>query len=129
MSTSKQKTITPGNVQEKISKRVSNTTKLLETKQHLDFSNSIGALEGYEPDDYQNHLMELFTAGLITQKQCQAAGHAYILSKEKIDDEFFDAMGKPTPEQEAFFEDRRKQGLGVGLDEDDNLVYQTPETP
>ena len=31
-----------------------------------------------------------------------------------------------TPESKAFFADRIKRGVGVGLDEDDNLTYQTP---
>ena len=32
-------------------------------------------------------------------------------------------MGQPGPDEEAFLERLRRLGLGVGLDEDGNLVY------
>ncbi|MEY8802958.1 hypothetical protein AB9K35_22020 [Leisingera sp. XS_AS12] len=40
---------------------------------------------------------------------------------------FTDSMGKPGPEEEAFFARRRRFGLGVGLDAAAKLVYQDPE--
>jgi len=52
------------------------------------------------------------------------------LSAEEGDvffDEFSQSLETETPEQIAFFEDRKSRGLGVGLDENDNLIYQTPE--
>ncbi len=33
-----------------------------------------------------------------------------------------DKMAVPGPNEEAFFEERRRKGLGVGLDDDGNLV-------
>lgn len=42
-------------------------------------------------------------------------------------EEFSDSMWRPSPEMEAFFADRRRRGVGVGLDEKGNLVHQTPE--
>lgn len=45
--------------------------------------------------------------------------------QEVFFDEFANAMWESTPEQEAFFAARRKAGLGVGLDENDNLVFAT----
>ncbi len=44
--------------------------------------------------------------------------------QEVFFDEFADAMWQETPEQQAFFAERRESGLGVGLDENDKLVYQ-----
>ncbi|MFG6660875.1 hypothetical protein [Sulfitobacter sp. 915] len=38
-------------------------------------------------------------------------------------DWFFKKMDQAGPDEEAFFERRRRLGLGVGLDEDGNLVY------
>lgn len=35
-----------------------------------------------------------------------------------------DSMWETSEEEEAFYAERRKQGLGVGLDENDDLVYQ-----
>jgi|SRR6056297_468573 len=42
-------------------------------------------------------------------------------------DSFTDLMGEPGPEEEAFFADRRRRGLGVGLDENGNLVRAEPD--
>ena len=42
-------------------------------------------------------------------------------------DRFTDLMGEPGPEEEAFFADRRRRGLGVGLDEKGNLVHAEPD--
>ncbi|WP_282026293.1 TA system antitoxin ParD family protein [Limimaricola cinnabarinus] len=42
-------------------------------------------------------------------------------------DRFTDLMGEPGPEEEAFFADRRRRGLGVGLDEEGNLVHAKPD--
>lgn len=42
-------------------------------------------------------------------------------------DRFTDLMGKPGPEEDAFFADRRRRGLGVGLDEKGNLVRAEPD--
>ncbi|SHF92530.1 ParD-like antitoxin of type II toxin-antitoxin system [Loktanella atrilutea] len=39
-----------------------------------------------------------------------------------------EATSHPTKEAEAFFEDRRRRGLGVGLDENGHLVRQKPAT-
>ncbi len=36
---------------------------------------------------------------------------------------FIEKMGQPGPGEEAVFERLRRLGLGVGLDEDGNLVY------
>lgn len=47
--------------------------------------------------------------------------------QEVFFDEFADSLWEVTPEQEDFFAERKKAGLGVGLDENDNLVYQQPE--
>lgn len=38
--------------------------------------------------------------------------------------DFSDSLWEASAEEKAFYNERRKQGLGVGLDEDDNLVYQ-----
>ncbi|NKI59614.1 hypothetical protein HCG46_15175 [Labrenzia sp. PO1] len=37
-------------------------------------------------------------------------------------DTLMDQMAVPGPNEEAFFEERRRKGLGVGLDGDGNLV-------
>jgi hypothetical protein len=37
-------------------------------------------------------------------------------------DALTDKMAVPGPNEEAFFEERRRKGLGVGLDDDGNLV-------
>lgn len=37
-------------------------------------------------------------------------------------DRFIELMSKPGPNEEAFFAERRRLGLGVGLDENGNLV-------
>jgi len=42
-------------------------------------------------------------------------------------DRFTDLMGEPGPEEEAFFANRRRRGLGVGLDEKGNLVHAAPD--
>ena len=42
-------------------------------------------------------------------------------------DEFFQSMYETSPAQEAFFAQRRAAGLGVGMDESGELVYQKPE--
>lgn len=46
--------------------------------------------------------------------------------QEVFFEEFSDAMWDVTPEQKAFFAERKLSGKGVGLDENDNLVYQAP---
>ncbi len=38
-------------------------------------------------------------------------------------DEFVEKMSKPGPHEEAKFEERRRYGLGVGLDAEGNLVH------
>ena len=38
-------------------------------------------------------------------------------------DSFTAAMAQPSPEEEAFFKNRRQLGLGVGLDASGNLVH------
>ena len=45
--------------------------------------------------------------------------------QEVFFDEFAASMMGEQPEAEAFFEQRRKQGVGVGLDDNDNLIYQS----
>jgi len=42
-------------------------------------------------------------------------------------DRFADLMGEPGPEEEAVFADRRRRGLGAGLDEKGNLVRAEPD--
>lgn len=42
-------------------------------------------------------------------------------------DHFTDLMGEPGPEEKGFFADRRRRGLGVGLDEKGNLVHAEPD--
>lgn len=42
--------------------------------------------------------------------------------QQKRLDAFIDKMAVSGPNEEAFFEERRRKGLGVGLDEDGNLV-------
>jgi len=42
-------------------------------------------------------------------------------------DRFTDLMGEAGPAEEAFFADRRRRGLGVGLDEKGNLVHAKPD--
>lgn len=42
-------------------------------------------------------------------------------------DEFVEKMGEPGPSEVAFFENRRRLGLGVGLDKDGDLVRATGE--
>jgi|TARA_R100001039_G_C1772346_1_gene63441 hypothetical protein len=39
---------------------------------------------------------------------------------------FVELMGKPSKEEQAFFARRRRLGLGIGLDENGNLVYAEP---
>ncbi|MHA6721208.1 ParD-like family protein [Sphingomonas sp. RS6] len=39
-------------------------------------------------------------------------------------DSFVEKMGQPSPEEEAFYTQRRQHGLGVGLDEGGNLVRE-----
>jgi len=41
-------------------------------------------------------------------------------------EEFSDSMWDVTPEQEDYYAERRQSGKGVGLDENDNLIYQKP---
>lgn len=60
-------------------------------------------------------------AGLVDPEELSAEEHAVFF------DQFSDAMGETNDKQEKFFAERRKNGLGVGLDENDNLVYQSPE--
>ena len=38
-------------------------------------------------------------------------------------DDFIDAMKQPQPEMDKYFADRNEVGLGVGLDNDNNLIY------
>ncbi len=42
-------------------------------------------------------------------------------------DHFTNLMGEPGPEEKGFFADRRRRGLGVGLDEKGNLVHAEPD--
>lgn len=43
--------------------------------------------------------------------------------QEKYLDEFAVRMGQPGPGEEAFWAERERRGLGVGLDADDKLSY------
>ena len=48
------------------------------------------------------------------------------LSEEEHDiwfEDLADKLRNPGPDEETFFAKRRELGLGVGLDENDNLVY------
>lgn len=42
-------------------------------------------------------------------------------------EEFIGLLWEPTSEEERFFEDRRRRGLGVGIDSTGQLVEQTLE--
>ncbi|WP_040705777.1 hypothetical protein [Oceanicaulis alexandrii] len=46
-------------------------------------------------------------------------------------DAFSAVLAEPSADERSFFEDRRQQGLGVGLDETGNLMHATsgPSTP
>lgn len=44
-------------------------------------------------------------------------------------DMFDDLLKYATPEAEAFFAERRRLGLGAGLDENNNLVHQGRQEP
>lgn len=44
-------------------------------------------------------------------------------------DWFAKKMGQASPEEEAFWERRRRLGLGVGLDENGNLVFGEDALP
>ena len=44
--------------------------------------------------------------------------------KQKRLDAFIDKMATPGPNEEVFFEDRRRKGLGVGLDENGDLIKE-----
>lgn len=46
--------------------------------------------------------------------------------EERWFDKFVDAMGKPSPEEKAFYLDRNAKGVGVGLDEQGNMVRAFP---
>lgn len=39
-------------------------------------------------------------------------------------DKFMDAMLEESTEQKAFFNHQKERGIGVGLDDNDNIVYQ-----
>lgn len=43
--------------------------------------------------------------------------------QEEFLDRFSEAMREPDEAELAFWEDRRRRGLGVGMDEDGNIVY------
>ena len=50
-----------------------------------------------------------------------------VLTDEEKDvwlDNFVEKMGQPSPDETAFFSQRRQLGLGVGLDEAGNLVRE-----
>lgn len=47
-----------------------------------------------------------------------------VQEQEVFFEEFADSMSNTTPEQKTFFAKRRKEGLGVGLDENDRLIFQ-----
>lgn len=47
--------------------------------------------------------------------------------QEVFVDELLEAARVQTPEQEALFEDRRKRGIGVGLDRDGEIVQESGE--
>jgi hypothetical protein len=49
--------------------------------------------------------------------------------QEEFFDRFADQLKKPDAKVDAFWAERRRLGLGVGMDEAGNLVYQTPEDP
>lgn len=42
-------------------------------------------------------------------------------------DQFLQAMRQPSEQELKFFEDRRRRGLGVGMSDDGELIYQTYE--
>lgn len=41
-------------------------------------------------------------------------------------DEFLEKMSRPSEVEKDFFAQRKALGLGVGMDEDGKLVYETP---
>lgn len=77
------------------------------------------AIERSSAFNYQ-HIKEVL-AGLANPDELSAE------EQEVFFEEFSDSMWEVTSEQDAFFAKRRKLGLGVGLDENDNLIYQRPK--
>jgi len=59
--------------------------------------------------------------GLISPESLTAEEQAIFM------DEFAALMYEETDEQKEFFKNQIKLGLGVGLDENDKIVYQSPE--
>jgi len=49
--------------------------------------------------------------------------------QELFFDRFAEMMAVPSGAEEAFWAERERLGLGVGLDEDDNLVYPAVKMP
>lgn len=47
--------------------------------------------------------------------------------QEVFFEHFADSMWEESPEMNKFFAERRKSGVGVGLDDEGNLVKQQPE--
>ena len=57
-----------------------------------------------------------------TMENLQGDGKGPKLQKNL--DAFIDKIAAPGPNEEAFFEERRRKGLGVGLDENGNLISE-----
>lgn len=48
--------------------------------------------------------------------------------QEDYFEQLSDSYWAPSPVEDAFFADRRRRGVGVGMDEAGNMVLQTPES-
>lgn len=77
------------------------------------------AIEKSEAFNY--HQIRDALVGLVSPDELNAG------EQEVFFDEFSNSMWEVTPEQEAFFSERKRAGLGVGLDANDHLVCQQPE--
>ncbi len=80
----------------------------------------IGRAIERSPNFNYQRIQEALSAEISPDELSAEEGEVYL-------DEFMETLSQVTPEQEAFFADRRKKGLGVGMDENDNIVYQSPE--
>jgi hypothetical protein len=79
------------------------------------------AIESSTNFSYQ-HIKDALT-GLLNVDELSAE------EQEVFFDEFSELMwDKETAEQQAFFADRKNKGLGVGLNKNNKLVYQAPNS-
>jgi hypothetical protein len=83
--------------------------------QLTDLGRQIVAITDEEEDQHRLRLIAALEKSLAKLKSS---------SDEDDFDELAEKLGQPQPESEVFFEERRKEGLGVGLRSDGSLVYQ-----